>query len=88
MFTYGHRLRTLWIEPTTKSGGSVKKDSPSATSWGRGEAYRTVEKTICKVVYQFGRALHNNDNPTFAHIASDYDDQACAGDAESANRFL
>ena len=37
--------------------GPVKSDSPTATSWGRGEAYRIVEETICKPPYRFGRSL-------------------------------
>jgi hypothetical protein len=32
-----------------KSWGWVKMNAPTATSWGRGEAYGIVEKTICKV---------------------------------------
>jgi hypothetical protein len=44
-----------------KIWGWVKKHASTATSWGQGEIYAIVEKTICKVGYQFCRSLPSND---------------------------
>ena len=38
-----------------------------------------------KLPYESCRSLPLNDNPTLAHIASDYDDRACDADTDSAN---
>jgi len=65
--------------------GGVKRNDPTATSWGQGRACGIVEETICKAAYQLCRSLPYNDNATLAHIASDYDDRACGADTDSAN---
>ena len=44
----------------------VKRNAPTATSWGRGKIYVIAEKTICKVAYQFRRSLVNNDKATIS----------------------
>jgi hypothetical protein len=61
MFTYGHRLRLRSFQATTKSLEWVKRSGPTAKPWGRGGVYGTVEKTICKLSYQFRMSLRNND---------------------------
>ena len=48
-----------------KIRGWVKRFTPTATSWGRGDAYGIAEQTIYKLVYQFGRSLACNDDLTF-----------------------
>ena len=47
----------------------VKTNTPTATSWGRGEVYRAGEKTICKLAYEFRRSLVNNDECTLQQKA-------------------
>jgi hypothetical protein len=37
--------------------GWVKRNAPSATSWGRGGAYQAGGETICKAPSRFGRTL-------------------------------
>ncbi|MBP1699611.1 MAG: hypothetical protein H6Q41_4799 [Deltaproteobacteria bacterium] len=44
-----------------KIQGSVKRNTPTATSWGRGDGYGLAEKTICKAAYQFRGSLGLND---------------------------
>ena len=41
--------------------GRVKSNAPTVTFWGRVGAYGIAEEAICKVVYQFGGSLGNND---------------------------
>jgi hypothetical protein len=46
-----------------KIWGWVKRNAPTATSWGRGRIYGIAEMTICKVAYEFRRSLLSNDSP-------------------------
>jgi len=39
----------------------VKRKAPTAICWGRGEAYRTVEGTRCKLPYRFCRTSRYKD---------------------------
>jgi hypothetical protein len=42
--------------------GVGQKNAQTATSWGWGGVCGTVEKTICKLSYQFRMSLRNNDD--------------------------
>jgi hypothetical protein len=42
----------------------VKRNAPTATSWGWGEAYEIVEMTKGKLSYEFRGSLGNNDQGT------------------------
>ena len=44
-----------------KTWGWVKKNAPTATSWGWGKVEGIGEKTRCKLAYQFRGSLVNND---------------------------
>jgi len=57
----------------------------SATYWGWFVADQIAERMLGKVSCEFCRSLPSNDNLTLAHIASDWDDQACGAATVSAN---
>jgi len=59
-----------------KIWGWVKRNAPSATSWGRGKTDGIEEKTIGKLSYEFRRSLPLND-----------DTQRCRVRRESTSRL-
>jgi hypothetical protein len=61
--------------------GWVKRNAPTATSWGRGEAYGIVEITKGKLTYHICRSLPCNDlstlrdDPAFVAASSEDADE-------------